>query len=75
MKRAGKKLKKMKVFANKNHRGNVEVNDIETNQPGEVALEVVETEKEITAGNVQSMPMKGEVIAVNGVMYNCKVVA
>jgi len=65
----------MKVFAHKNHRGNVEVNEMETNQPGETSLEVVETEKPIKVGNVQSIPKPGEVIAVNGVMYNCEVVA
>ena len=48
---------------------------METNQPGETSLEVVETEKPIKVGNVQSIPKPGEVIAVNGVMYNCEVVA
>ena len=70
-----KKIKKMKVFAHKNHRGNVEVNSMETNQPGEIPMEVVATEKPITIGNVQSTPTPGEVIAVNGVMHNCEVVA
>ena len=41
---------------------------METNQPGETSLEVVETEKPIKVGNVQSIPKPGEVIAVNGVM-------
>ena len=65
----------MKVYAHKNHNGNVEVNAIQTNQPGEISLEVAETQKPLSSGSAKSFPKRGDVVAVNGVMYNCEVVA
>ena len=65
----------MIVFAIKNHRGNVEVSTMQSHQPGEVALNALETEKQITPGDVTKMPEPGEVVAVNGCMHNCIILA
>jgi hypothetical protein len=64
----------MKVYAHTNHRGNVEVNDIQTNQPGEIALIVVEGSYfEPTPGKTKQIPEPGDIIAVNGIQSLCRV--